>query len=1152
MRFSGKVAFLACLLGAQLINPLGGQALAMSMIRAPFHNPALLRAILDQPVWRTFAGYPNSPGTNDGPGISARFSNPSGIVVDASGTAYVADSGNHTIREISPAGIVTTIAGQSGVSGYKDGPATNALFNGPTALALDSDGTLYVADSGNYVIRKIVPAGMVSTLAGRPGASGCRDGIGTNAVFAYIGGLALDTNHNLYVADSQNSVIRKVTPAGVVSTWAGKAGSQGFQDGAGTNAQFGNPQGLALDSSGVLYVADSGNNVIRRIDPSGNVTTWVGGNYGYRDAQGTNAWFANPAGLAFDNQGNLYVAETYGAVRKVSADGEVLSLGGTPGAAYDHVDGLGTFARFSSPCAIGVSPSGHLLVVDSGNNTIRYGSVGPEPYPQILSQPGSQTVPAGGNATLSVQAQSQAPLTYQWLANGQTVAGATAASLTLEDLQESNAGEYRVAVSDGIGYRLSLPASLKVLPVKTPSGSPLDNWHQIASAPLTEIHGLAYGNGRYVAIGGGYSEGDCPRQNLKGSVATSTDGQRWIKQFPITSETLNGVAFGNGLFVTVGTKGAVLTSTNGLEWEAQTLTPEGRPTLNGITFDQGLFVAVSGDVNGSIWTSPDGQQWTNRGVDFGVSFMDVQANAGRFLAVGNTIMTSTNGVNWEPVASVPTNYIGQTVLLEHIALGNGTILAAQHAWSGYLAVAASANGLAWRDIAPTNGLWPARATFGNGQFLAVDLNSGGVTVSDDGTNWSAPAMVSCGGLSCPSPHLAFGQGMFVAAGDSYSGAGALFTSTNGMSWMLCEQEQALPFPPHTLLSLGGQYFAAGGGNGIESSTNGSDWHLLLATNYFSDVGYGTGTMVAVGGGDLVWRSQDGGATWTDQSPHLNYGTASPSLDRVVYGSGTFVAAGSLYYSNPNGPGISKVHILASEDQGATWKAASFTSAGTIFDMAYGNGLFVAREEDNNGSAPNGKILISTNGLTWTSAVSFATTSLTAVVYGNGRFVVGLSGGGVVVSSNGTEWNLYALGSAPSLNSIVFGDGLFLATGYSTSAGRSVLRSSADGITWTECAGPDADMQNVLVGDGVFLATDGDGNLYQSGPLERLANPRRLPNTDLEWTASGAAGINYRIEFSEDLLNWQTLAHVTNAPAAYPFTDPAAGNAPKRFYRIVTE
>ena len=215
----------------------------------------------------TFAG--GAKGSADGTGADARFYRPRGVAVDGDGNVYVADNENHTIRKITPAGVVTTLAGTAGSSGSADGTGAAARLTSPFGVAVDGDGNVYVADSSNHTIRKITPAGVVTTLAGTAGSSGSADGTGADARLRYPYGVAVDGDGNVYVADNSNHTIRKITPAGVVTTWAGTYPERGFSDGRGPFARFQNPYGVAVDGDGNVYVADSSNHAIRKITPTG-------------------------------------------------------------------------------------------------------------------------------------------------------------------------------------------------------------------------------------------------------------------------------------------------------------------------------------------------------------------------------------------------------------------------------------------------------------------------------------------------------------------------------------------------------------------------------------------------------------------------------------------------------------------------------------------------------------------------------------------------------------------------------------------------------------------------------------------------------------------------------------------------------------------
>ena len=282
------------------------------------------------------AGTSGSNGSTDGAGAAARFNQPDGLAASGDGTLEVADMANATIRRISAAGLVTTSAGAAGSTGSTDGSGAAARFNGPAGVALDGSGNYFVADAMNHVIRKLTSLGAVTTYAGTPGVSGTADGAALSAArFNHPTGVAADGSGNVYVADTTNNTIRKITPAGAVSTLAGLAGVSGSSDGAGSAALFSRPGGLALDSLLNLYVADTGNSTIRKITPAGVVTTVAGlpGVAGLKDGVGNDAWFNQPQDVAVDGSGTVYVADTGNAtIRRVTAAGAVNTLALTQGA----------------------------------------------------------------------------------------------------------------------------------------------------------------------------------------------------------------------------------------------------------------------------------------------------------------------------------------------------------------------------------------------------------------------------------------------------------------------------------------------------------------------------------------------------------------------------------------------------------------------------------------------------------------------------------------------------------------------------------------------------------------------------------------------------------------------------------------------------
>jgi sugar lactone lactonase YvrE len=279
-------------------------------------------------VLSTLAGIASMPGIVDGTGNKARFSILRGAAIDSAGNVYVADS--CTIRKITPAGVVSTFAGKAGVPGAVDAVGGKARFSMPSGVAVDSAGNVYVADM--YTIRKITPTGTVSTLAGTDHHAGSTDGAGFSARFGDLAkGVAVDNAGNVFVADAANNSIRKITPAGMVSTLAGMAGQSGSADVVGSKARFWHPQGIAVDIAGNVFVADTGNNTIRKISPAGAVVTVAGaaGQSGNADGIGSGARFFHPQAISVDSLGDLYVADAGNqAVRKVTPKGVVSTLCG--------------------------------------------------------------------------------------------------------------------------------------------------------------------------------------------------------------------------------------------------------------------------------------------------------------------------------------------------------------------------------------------------------------------------------------------------------------------------------------------------------------------------------------------------------------------------------------------------------------------------------------------------------------------------------------------------------------------------------------------------------------------------------------------------------------------------------------------------------
>ncbi|MBL0209441.1 MAG: SMP-30/gluconolactonase/LRE family protein [Holophagaceae bacterium] len=360
---------------SKVVNPRRRQTYTLVATNAQGTNTAQLTITargLD-----VFAGNIGGPGSLDGTGTSAQLNQPFSGVSDPAGNVYFCDTENHSIRKVTPAGVVTTFAGTSGTAGYSDGVSVFTLFRRPKGICRDAAGNFYVSDTGNYVIRKIAADGQVSTIAGSAQTNGFHDGQGADAVFDLPQGIAVDASGNLFVADYNNHAIRRIDPAGNVTTFAGHGGLAGQTDATGTAAFLFWPVGLAMDGNSNLYVTEFGNSTIRKITSGAVVTTLAGSalNPGSQDGTGTAARFNQPAGLCFDPAGNLMVADMGNhTIRRVTSAGVVTTPVGQAGVS-GYVDASANLATFTAPGGLVARPGGTQLVLDTGNDLLRVISV---------------------------------------------------------------------------------------------------------------------------------------------------------------------------------------------------------------------------------------------------------------------------------------------------------------------------------------------------------------------------------------------------------------------------------------------------------------------------------------------------------------------------------------------------------------------------------------------------------------------------------------------------------------------------------------------------------------------------------------------------------------------------------------------------------
>lgn len=446
-------------------------------------------------IINTIAGNGSSFSSGDGgAATTAGIYGPNGVVFDKLGNLYITEYYSNTIRKVTPAGIISTIAG-TGIAGYSGdgGPATNAQLSKPVKIAIDTLNNLYFADLNNNSIRKITPTGVITTVAGIGIAGYSGDGgLATASRLFHPSGVSCDRMGNIYIADYGNSVIRKVSSVGIITTIAGTgvAGSSG-DGGPATAAQLNQPWGVTPDGTGNLYIADLVNHKVRKISSSGTITTFAGtGVAGFAGDGGAaiSAMLNQPACVIFDQSGNMYISDQLNnRIRKISTSGIISTIAGNGIAGYSGDGGPATAAAINSTNDIAFDTLGRLVICDNTNNRVRRIS---NCVAAITTHPLHDTVPEGTNAIYTVTTSMPMP-TYQWqqnpgagfvnLANVWPYSGVTTNTLTIHNTSYFlNTTHYRCVISNGGCTDTSTQA---ILIVNTPTSVRIINTDNLTIYP---------------------------------------------------------------------------------------------------------------------------------------------------------------------------------------------------------------------------------------------------------------------------------------------------------------------------------------------------------------------------------------------------------------------------------------------------------------------------------------------------------------------------------------------------------------------------------------------------------------------------------------------------------------------------------------------
>ena len=1102
------------------------------------------------------------------PATASGLNNPTGVAVDGAGNVYIADLYNNAIRKVSAqGGTITTVAGTGEQNFFGDGGlATAAKLAYPYNLVLDGAGALYFTDAFNNRIRKVVlGSGIISTVAGNDSTDFLGDdGLASAASLDSPTALAIDHAGNLYVADQGHFRIRMIAAdSGKITTVAGNGTEGATGDGGkATLASLGYADGLTVDGAGNLYITDSGNDVVRKVSAATGLISTVAGfvsnTYGYSgdNVAATATTLYGPAGIAVDNGGNLYIADTENdRIRKVieSVDPAEINPPGAPGSlaalagntvatvsftppALNGGSAITSFTVTSNPGFLSVTGSASPITLTGLANGTAYSftavasnaaGTGPVSQPSVsvtpMTLPGAPTgvVAVAGNARAAVSFIPPASngggaiTTYTVVSTpGNVQATGSASPITVTGLSNGTSYSFSVSATNGVGTgAASNPSnSVALIALPTISGTPsttalvgtIYSFTPAAtsaagfsmtgglppgltfSSTTGSLGGMPSAAGVFsnIVISANNVNGSAPLAPLTITVAAplpatgALDGWNWRDPLP-QGNTLNGIVYGNGRYVAVGINGVIVSSGDGVSWTDRK-SGTGN-TLNCVTFGNGLFVAAGN--NGTVLSSPDGSLWTQRSSGTPANLSGAAFGGGELVLVGDagTILTSVNGADWSASLS------GTTSGLNAVAYGNGSFVVG--AKGGLYLV--SGDTQIWKKVAGQAPNDIIALAYGNGRFVSL-VDNCFVAISLDGGVWSSPVQIGYDSQS----KIAFGNGVFV----SVSGKnGTTETSNDGVSWI----GNSTKSPLNGICYGNNEFIAVGMLGRVFASDYGTTWGERTATvpNRWADITYANGRFVAVGiTYDSVWNDlrqayvalSSDGTTWTKSLASSIGSIGIHGFAAVAYGKGRYVAVGnwnatstdgvswpSIYsmlapYETPTGitfgngifVAVGNMGSIATSTDGLTW---TLSKTGTSFGqglrkVAYSNGVFVA-------VGANAYTVSSSDGVLWTPRYPGPFSDLSALVGAQGQFVAaGMASDGTVksaTSADGVTWSGGGVTGTSAVHALAFGYNTYLAMG---EAGE--FSSSVDGVTWTK--------RTPVAGGGLYGAAFGNGTFVQVG------------------------------------------------------------------------